>query len=65
MAEKTPTTVSLWKYKSRQRTDREHLRYSVCNHTHTRGAPRTVVSHWRAKFSGQAWQRKGRSLDPL
>ena len=32
MAQITPTTVSLWKYKTRQRTDKKHLRYSVCIH---------------------------------
>ena len=62
MAQITPTTVSLWKYKTRQRTDKKHLRYSVCIHTHTHtcGA-RTVESHWRANVSGRARQSKGRS----
>ena len=62
MAQITPTTVSLWKYKTRQRTDKKHLRYSVCIHTHTCGA-RTVESHWRANVSGRARQSKGRSRD--
>ena len=62
MAQITPTTVSLWKYKTRQRTDMKHLRYSVCIlHTHTCGA-RTVESHWRAYVSGRARQSKGRSM---
>ena len=46
MAQITPT-VSLWKYKRRQRTDKKHLRYSVCIHTHM------WLSHGRVSLAGQ------------
>ena len=51
----------------------QQLRYSVCNHTHTcthththtHTHGRTVVAHWREKFSGVATQRKWRWHLPL
>ena len=50
--------------------NKEHLRYSVCIHTHTHTHMwcfhcRISMSHWQAKFSGRARQRKGTLLCPL